>query len=199
MSLSDEACKAIYKKIKTGKDSKFDEAKHCTMLIKVMSDPNRATMAAFCVEAGIGDSTFYRWLSQYEVFQECYRYGCMVSLNNWDKIGTMGMNEETFNIEVWKTQGSARYGVGKTNRVRVHVNADSTPFDQYKQLMMQASNGDFTSGELKQLMESVNIGLRAYEVVELQKQVKEMRTELERMVNHNANSRGSIASSKETD
>lgn len=199
MPISDEAAKSVYLQIKAGSHKKYDEQKHCTMIIKVMSDTHKATMAAFCVEAGISDCTFYKWLNKYPTFKECYRYGCMISQNNWDQMGTMGMTDEMFNIEIWKTQGAARYGVGKTNRIRVHVDVDTTPFDQYKQLMSQASNGDFTSSELKQLMESINIGCRAFEQFELQKEVTEMKEALKKMETHNAHSIGSIASTPKTD
>ena len=41
--------------------------------------------------------------------------------------------------------------------------------------------GDFTASELKQLMESINIGIRAYESFELQKEVNLMRNDLAKM------------------
>jgi len=199
MTISQEAARQVYRNIKNKGYKKYDEEVHCTLIIRIMSDPLKATMAAFCVEAGISDSTFYRWIGKYETFRECYRYACMVSQNNWDQMGTTGIHDDMFNIEVWKTQGAARYGVGKTNRIRVHVDAETTPYDQFKQLMSQASNGDFTSSELKQLCESVNIGLRAYEVVELQNEINSLREGLTKMEAHNVDNSSAIASTKETD
>jgi len=111
----------------------------------------------------------------------------MIARENWEREGEAGKGDESFDLELWKTQGAARYGVGKTNRVRVHIDADSTPYSQYKQLMMQASMGDFTASELKQLMESINIGIRAYESFELQREVDTMRDDLTKMNSENGN------------
>lgn len=175
----------IYKSIKSGVNRKFKEKKHCEMVIRIMSDTEHGTVSSFCVRAGISDSTFYRWCAEHEIFRECYRYGVMISQCKWDKQGALGMFMEDFNTEVWKVIGSSRFGIGKTNRIRVHVDAETTPYDQYKQLMRQAANGDFTAGEIKQLMESVNIGTRVYEVFELQSQVNQMQEDLRKMELHN--------------
>jgi len=195
--------KRIYKQIKGGMKKSYNEEKHCAMVIEVMSNPQRASISSFCVEAEISDTTFYKWLAKHEVFRECYRYGCMISQHNWEQQGQANMvydpQQEAFNIGVWQTLGAARYGVGKSNRIRVHVDADQTPYDQFKQIMSQASNGDFTSGELKQLCESVNIGLRAYEIVELQKDIDGMKESLRRMEANNAHDSISIASTEKTD
>jgi len=174
----------IYNACKKG-GVKFSEAMHCKMIIECMA--TSGTMSSFCVKAGIGDSTFYRWMHKHEVFEECYRIGCMIARENWEDEGREGQGQEGFDLELWKTIGSARYGVGKTNRVRVHIDADTTPYEQYKQLLNQASMGDFTASELKQLMESINIGIRAYESFELQKEVNAMRKDLLQMTQENGN------------
>lgn len=190
---------SLYEKIKKNINSEiYDEKIHCPMVINVMSNKEQGTMASFCIEAGISDTTFYRWINKHPVFRECYRHGCMISQDEWDKEGRRGMYCEDFNIEVWKVQGAARYGVGKTNRVRVHVDAETTPFDQYKQLMAQASNGDFSSAELKQLMESVNIGCRAYEQFDLQKELDKMKDDIIKMGQNSGNNIRPIETAKKT-
>jgi hypothetical protein len=174
---------SIYKSMKIG--TKFDEEKHCTILLDCMNQSG--TMSSFCVKIGIGDGTFYYWLNKHQVFMDCYRMGCMIARENWEREGELGKGSEDFDMEMWRTVGAMRFGVGKTNRVRVHVDADSTPYDQYRQLMTQASMGDFTASELKQLMESINIGIRAYESFELQKEVDAMRSDLAKMNDHGNN------------
>jgi hypothetical protein len=59
--------------------------------------------------------------------------------------------------------------------------------------MNQASMGDFTAAELKQLMESINIGIRAFESFELQKEVNAMKEDLLKMSQNNGNNILSIA------
>jgi len=169
---------AIYKAQKAG-GVEYDEVKHCKLIIDCMA--KHGTMSSFCVESGIGDGQFYKWMNRHEMFMDCYRIACMIARENWEREGELGKGDESFDLELWKAQGAARYGVGKTNRVRVHLDADSTPYDQYKQLLVQASMGDFTAAELKQLMESINIGIRAYESFELQKEVDAIRKDLTKM------------------
>jgi len=179
----------LYKAQKSG-GVKYNEAKHCKMIIECLNASG--TMSAFCVTAGIGDRQFYKWMHNHETFMDCYRIACMIARENWEREGEAGKGDETFDLELWRTQGAARYGVGKTNRVRVHIDADSTPYSQYKQLMMQASMGDFTASELKQLMESINIGIRAYESFELQREVDAMKKDLSKMSGENVNNIVSI-------
>jgi hypothetical protein len=180
----------IYMQCKKG-GVQYDEAHHCKLVLAVMN--NEGTMSAFCVRAQISDSTFFRWLNQHALFHECYRIGCMIARENWEEEGRGGKDDEMFNIEIWKIQGAARYGVGKSNRVRIHIDAHSSPYEQYKQLMNQASMGDFTAAELKQLMESINIGIRAFESFELQKEVNAMKEDLLKMSQNNGNNILSIA------
>ncbi len=158
---------------------------HCPLIIEIMA--TKGTVSAFCLEAFISDTTFYKWVNHYPIFQECYRYGVMVAQEMWEEEGRNGKFDENFNLELWRTQGAARYGVGKSNRVRVHLNAEDTPYVQYKQLLNQASMGDFTASELKQLMEAVNIGIRAYESFELQKEVEQLKSDLVKMRMNSAN------------
>lgn len=174
----------IYQLYKGGRVN-YVEEHHCPLIIKIMD--REGTMAAFCVQAGISDTTFYRWLHKHELFHECYRIACMVARDNWEKEGQESKFDEEFNLEVWKIQGAARYGVGRTNRVRLHIDARTTPYEQYQQLVNQASMGDFSAAEFKQLVEGINIGLRAYEVIELQKEIDQMKADLNKMSQNHVN------------
>lgn len=180
--------KQIYHLVKKGQ-SKLCEDIHCPMVLDVIS--KEGTVAAFCAQAAISDATFYSWLHKSKCFMECYRIASMMARDAWEKRGEDGQYEEGFNLEVWKVQGMSRFGTGKTNRVRIHIDAESNPYEQYKQLVAQAAMGDFTAAEFKQLMETINIGCRAYETFELQKEVDDMRSDLEKM-NQNANNIVSI-------
>ena len=186
--------KKIYNKVRQAHQI-YDEELHCKMVIESMNESG--SIAAFCTKAGISDKLFYKWCNKYEIFDECYRIGAMISLANWEKEGEERNKNEDFNIEIWRIKGSARYGIGKSNRIRVHVDENTTPFEQYKQLLKQASYGDFTAAEVKQLMESINIGCRAYESFELQKEVDTMKENLTKM-NQYGNNIVSIEKAKET-
>jgi hypothetical protein len=184
--------KKIYVNLKKNATS-YDEEEHCTLLLKILGDTDKGTVSAFCVEAFITDSTFYRWLNKYPIFYTCYRYGLMQARENWEAEGRLGKDDESFNLEYWRIIGASRFGVGKTNRVRLEVDSDTNPYDQYRQIMLQASNGDFTAGELKQIMESVNVGRGVFETFELQKEVSQMKEDLLKMEQNHGNNSGSIA------
>jgi len=81
---------------------KYKEEVHCPMIVEVMN--NQGTMAAFCTQAQIGDSTFYNWMNKHPVFHECYRIGCMIARNNWEEEGEKG------NITVEVKQFGGRFG-----------------------------------------------------------------------------------------
>lgn len=173
----------IYKELKNNKRI-YQEEIHCPMVIRVISE--RGTVSSFCKEAMIADTYFYQWVNKYPIFEQCYRYAAMCAKEAWEEEGRIGKDDPEFNLEYWRIVGASRYGLGKTNRVRVEVDAETTPYHQYQQLLKQASNGDFTAAEVKQLMESINVGTRVYETFQLQKEVDQMKEDLMKM-SQNAN------------
>jgi hypothetical protein len=170
----------IYLNIKDNR-TMYDERLHCTMLIEVLLNPEGGTMSAFCKKAFISDSTFYSWCNRYTVFRDCYRYGIMAAKEIWEKQGREGQHDPDFNMEYWKQIGSMRYSLGKSNKVRLEIDSEATPYDQYTQLINQSSNGDFTAAELKQIMECINVGRNVYESFKLQQEVDKMREDLLKM------------------
>lgn len=182
--------KALYEEVKQG-GKKFDEEYHCTMVINIMNTDG--TMAAFCRKAMISEQKFYYWVKKYEAFSECYSIGKILSRANWEEEGVAGKEDESFNMDYWLRQGAMRYGVG-TPRVRMGIDASANPYEQYKQLVAQAGDAEFTASEVKQLMESINVGIRAFESFELQKKMDVMKEDVDRMrVNYHGDNSGTIA------
>lgn len=173
--------KALYLQILKSKNI-YKEEVHCPMVLEVMND--EGTMTAFCKKALISDALFYKWLDKYPNFRECYYIGKILSKYNWEKEGEDGKDGEFFNFDYWRITGACRYGVGR-NRVRMAVNPKSNPYEQYQQLVKQASTEELTASEIKQLMESINVGRNVYESFKLQEQVTEMQEDVKRMkLNH---------------
>lgn len=185
-----EEAEKIYFQLKQ-KPTKFVEEIHCPMVIRVMSDPNQSTFSAFCVEACISESHFYNWLKGSEMFRLCYSIGKMYSRENWEEEGrqlrrqVLEKGESSHEFEYWRLIGWSRFGVGKNARIRLEIDSESTPNDQYKQLLKQASEGAFTAGEIKQLMEAVNVGLNAHQVFQLQKEIDELKENLKTIQENN--------------
>jgi len=177
----------ILTKFKRGRNTDYDEDKHCRLLIETMCDKDKGTMSAFCVVAGIGERTFYRWINEHKVFDDLYAFCKMYSREAWEQYGhelrdrqlPMGTIDHAF--EYWRLIGWSRFGISKNSRIRLNLDANSTPDKHYAQLLKQASEGDFTAGEIKQLMEAINVGLNTHQVFNMQKEIDELKLDLKTM------------------
>lgn len=181
--------KNLYLQIKKGNRT-YKETIHCPMILEVMNE--QGTMTAFCKQAGISDALFYKWTMLYPIFDECYQLGKMYSKSNWEEEGRDGKDDENFNMEYWRITGACRYGVGRQNRIRMAVNAESNPYEQYQQLIKQAGREEFTASEIKQLMESINVGRGAFETFQLQQSIDAMQNDISRMALNNEHNSRSI-------
>jgi hypothetical protein len=187
----------VYDHFKNG-PTRYDEEVHCKMLIKAMTDPERGTYSAFCVEAMISESNFFNWVNNHELFGNLYGFCKMVAREIWEDEGRK-VKEEFLPIgqisnryDHWKMTGWSRFGVGKNPRIKLHLNPDDNPAKHYSQLLKQAANGDFTAAEIKQLMEAINVGLNTHQVFELQKQIDELKSDLD-IVNKNTNVKNTVS------
>ena len=173
----------------------YNEDVHCPMIIDRMN--NKGTYSSFCLEVGIAESTFFRWVQIHPMFGFCYYYGKMVARQNWEEEGealrdhVYEKGESGHSFEYWRMVGWSRFGVGKNQRIRLELTAGATPMVHYKEIMEQAARGDYTAGEIKQLMEAVNIGFTAHQVCVLQEQIDALTTDLAKMDN-NRNAQSSI-------
>jgi len=173
---------ALFKKLRWKPD--LDIEVHGPMILKIMADPTKGRMSAFCVEVGISDPTFYSWCKKDELFLECYALGKLIARENWEYEGQL-IAEETcmpgtsnHRFEHWRMVGWSRFGVGKNSRIKLDLDPNGTPGQHYSQLMKQATEGDFTAGEIKQLMEAINVGLNAHQVEQLQKEIDQLKADL---------------------
>lgn len=175
---------AIYQRIKGGQ-VKYREEIHCPLIIEVMSSYN-GTMSKFCIQVEISERKFYNWLAEYPEFRECYELGQQYARQSWDDHGETLLGERplgsiSYDFEHWKMIGWSRFGVSKNARIRTKFKAGSTPLEHYNQLIEAANSGEYTAGEIKQLMEGINIGLRADENFRLQAELNELRSDLDKM------------------
>ena len=189
--------KEIYLSIKSGRPSKYDEETHCVMVLKCFGQ--HGTLSSFCVEAKVSETTFWDWNRKHKVFNECYRVGYMMGQKKWENDGEINKDNEEWNFDHWKAIGMQRYGLGRNPKIRVGISPGANPYTQYKQLVKLAGDREFTSSELKQLMESINVGVRAHESFELQKQIDNMKKDMALMESIDGGHTVSIEGSKEAD
>lgn len=186
--------KKMYLQIRGG-GGEYEEEIHCPMILEVMS--NQGTMTAFCKEAVISDALFYRWTMKYPIFKECYEVGKVISRFNWEREGELGKTDEFFNFDYWRITGACRYGIGR-NRIRMAVDPEANPYEQYQQLVRQAGTEEFSASEIKQLMESINVGRGAYETFKLQEEIDTMKQDVSRMKANHGNNNGAAKKAAKT-
>lgn len=187
--------KALYLQFKKG-DRAYNEETHCPMILDIMN--TEGTMVAFLRKAQISDTLFYKWIKKHKTFARCYAFGKILSRSNWEQEGEDGKNEEFFNFDHWRLIGAQRYGIGK-NRVRFGVNPIDNPYKQYQQLVELANNEEYSASEVKQLMEAINVGIRAFESFQLQEELDKVKEDVLRMTTNNANNCVSIEEAAKAD
>lgn len=192
-----EEAKELYKEIK-GRPTKYDEDIHCHMILQVMADSEKGTLSAFCVEAKISERTFYKWLHAHAFFEECYSLGKMYARKNWEeegraiRDGILPPGSISYRFEHWRMVGWSQFGIGKVSKIRLGLEPNATPREHYQQLIKQASDGDFTASEIKQLMEAINVGLNAHQVFKLQEEIDQIKNDVE-IMRSNSNSQHQIS------
>ena len=174
----------VYKYFKEKNNLKYDEERHCKLLIKVMLDKKFGCNSAFCAQAMVAESTFYEWVRKHDLFRNLWFFTKMVAKQLWyeegRRIGATEYQMGTVNYEWehWKMMGWTKFGISRNSKIRINVNPTDSPAKHYEEILRQASEGDFTASEFKQLMEAVNVGLNVHQVYELQKQIDELKSDL---------------------
>lgn len=178
--------KELYLELKKG-GTKYKEELHCTLLLDVMETVG--TMIGYCRIAKISQKTFYIWCKKHPIFNNCYELGRTISQANWEQEGRDNADNEDFNWSYWQMLGKVRYGAG-LGKLRIDIEAEANPYQQYQQLIKQAGNEEFTASELKQVMESINVGRNAFETFKLQESVDAMKADIDRMNRNNEQHQG---------
>jgi len=174
----------VYRHFKNKFAQKYKEEEHCKLLINIMMDKDYGCSSAFCVKAMIAETTFYQWIRMHELFRNLWFFTRMVSKQLWYEEGRRIRDKEyqigtmNYEFEHWKLMGWTRFGISRNSRLKINLNPDDTPAAHYAAILRQASEGDFTAAEFKQLMEAVNVGLNVHQVFELQKQIDELKSDL---------------------
>lgn len=188
VNMNSKKAAQIFEKLKKGQTN-YNEEVHCKLLIETMTNTLKGTVSAFCThdDVLICERTFWTWVKNHELFGAIHGLGAMFAREAWEAEGRricdleLPMGTISYAYEYWKMIGWARFGIGKTQRIRLELNPESTPDQHYKELLQQASTGAFTSGEIKQLMEAINVGLNTHQVFQLQKEIDQLKSDLETM------------------
>lgn len=175
----------------------YKEKIHCPLIIEVMH--KNGTMTAFCKQAMISDGLFSKWVRKYPLFSECYNYGKILSRDAWEEEGRMHEDDPEFDWDEWRHRGAIRYGYGR-GRVKLAIDKDADPYQQYQQVLEQANREEFTAGELRQIADFMKVGSMAHENYKLQQAIDDMQKDLDIMRSHTDEQyKGSAKTAKKKD
>lgn len=165
----------LFDRIKS--EVEYEEAKHCKSILEILS--LGGTVIDFLIKHGISKQRMVSWQMKHNLFRECFMLGRDIGKQRWMREGQTNIDNKEFNYKVWEAWGRQNYG--GIDKISLFIDPTTSPFQQYQQILYQSTCGDFTSSEIKQIMESINIGIRAYETCELEGQIKELQEGLEKM------------------
>lgn len=175
----------IYRKLFKGLHEVYEEEIHCPLILEHMANEGR--ISSFCKATNVPLSTFYGWRKKHTLFRQCYEIGLVYAREKFEKEVQENMDNPDFNHKSHMDSGLRNIQGLERARLRVDVNPMGTPWEQYQDILQQCSDGDFRAEEIKQLMESVNVGVRVYESFKLQKEVDKMKEDLSTMSQRNGN------------
>ena len=164
---------------------RYSPAIHCPMVLSVIAKTGRDT--AFCLEAGLSMQSFHHWLATFPLFKEHYGIGLIYAKETWEREYEERKDDEDFNKKEWLERGNRIFKLSSTTKLHLNIKPNSNPYEQYQQIMSQATSGEFTATEIKLLMESINVGTRVYESFQLQQEVDKMKDDLTLMASRNGN------------
>lgn len=182
-SKSRTLAKKIYQRIKRKENTTYNEEAHCVGILEVMNS-KLPFLSEFCRENDIDRATANNWINKKKMFAACYSVGLEYAHSNWVREGDEMKDNEEFNSGYWRHKGKVLFQIGENRRLKLRVNKDDTPYQQYKTIMESAAEGEFTATELKQVMESVMVGARAFESDELAKRIDEIELDVEKGQQH---------------
>jgi len=169
-------------KLNFGAGSAYRQEYHCEAAINILSDRYKGTIADICKEFVITENQFNEWRRDYPLFNQAIEYGMVVAKVNWQNEPKIFQNEKTelerFDLNMWKYTGKYRFGISEQPKIKVFLDKNLNPVEQYGQLLDGAAMGYYSASEFKQITEAVNIGIRAHEVFNMQGELDELRQTL---------------------
>ena len=174
------------RKLRITKPSKFEPAVHIPMLYELFSSGK--SLAAFCVEADIAQSTFYYWLNSFPEFEEAYSKANMQAQLYWEELGMKNLNAKAFQFYIWSSTMRNRFYLSEKRKVRGKEIANApTARDKYKILLQEVANGNLTSTELAQLVNAIFTGTKINKETELENKVAELEQYVQKQQVNNLN------------
>ena len=149
----------------------------CLKIIHIFND--EGNMSDFCLSIGASRQRVTKWQMEHPEFSEAVELAKDIAMVKWIRDGQDNLDNKDFNVRLWEALGKRQFG--NSDKIAIRMTKDKSPIQHYHEIMHQASLGSFTSSELKQIMECINIGLRAEEICTMQEEIDGLKEGLAKM------------------
>ena len=126
-----------------GRKTKYDAEKHIGLLYDTFIVGE--AISAFCAEALISQSTFFKWKQDYPEFKEAYDIAINFAENFWNKLPS---NTADFNFNYWHIVMRNRFGFGKP---RLYFDKNAEPLQMFETIKEALADQEISIQDAVQL------------------------------------------------
>ena len=126
-----------------GRKTKYEAEKHIGLLYDTFIVGE--AISAFCAEALISQSTFFKWKQDYPEFKETYDIAINFAENFWNKLPS---NTADFNFNYWHINMRNRFGFGKP---RLYFDKNADPLQMFETIKEALADQEISIQDAVQL------------------------------------------------
>jgi len=126
-----------------GRKTKYEAEKHIGLLYDTFIVGE--AISAFCAEAIISQSTFFKWKQDYPEFKETYDIAINFAENFWNKLPS---NTADFNFNYWHINMRNRFGFGKP---RLYFDKNADPLQMFETIKEALADQEISIQDAVQL------------------------------------------------
>lgn len=126
-----------------GRKTKYDAEKHIGLLYDTFIVGE--AISAFCAEALISQSTFFKWKEDHPEFKEAYDIAINFAENFWNRLPS---NTSDFNFNYWHINMRNRFGFGKP---RICLDKKAAPLEMFETIKQGLADQEISIQEAVQL------------------------------------------------
>jgi len=181
-----ERTKRIVNRIINGLEVKYDPAPHAALLVELFAGGH--DIAAFCHDAEIARSTFYKWVLDHDEFARAYEVARESARIWWENQvpengGLVEMDGVKFNTKLWSMIMKNRFDLTDQRKLHLPKLKKAKDFnEQIKILSEYAADGSLTSSEANQLSGLILAAVRVEESTVLKAKLDKLEAYIETQV-----------------
>ncbi len=137
----------------------------------------------FCAQEGISEPTFTAWLKKHEDFeiaydiakQKAHAWFMDKALSHLEEENSAKETTVTLNTRLWSMIMRNRFGFTEHRKVKIPGIGKAKNFgEQMKAILNELGNGNLTASEANQLSKLIEVGIKVYEVTEIDRRLTQV-------------------------